>query len=323
MLDLPRCLLAVAAVVFSLQGVAQTADTYPNKPIRVVVPVVAGGNMDLTVRQLMQGVSTDLGQPIVVENRPGASLLVGTQYVAKSPPDGYTLLAMSNTFVTAPSLIAESGYDPIKDFTGVGMMSVVPLVVVVGPNSPIRTMADLVAVAKSKPESISYGSAGSGSSPHFAAAMLFLQMGANVLHVPYKGAAAALVDVMGERLTLMIDTLNTSLPHIKSGKLHALAVTSAERSPALPNVPTVAESGFPGYATGAWLGIAAPTGTPAAAVDRFSAAMAKAMTPELREQMLASGNELRSMTPRQFTDYIRRETETVARVIKEAKITAN
>ena len=152
MLKLPRCLLAVAAVVFSLQAVAQTADTYPNKPIRVVVPVVAGGNMDLTVRQLMQGVSTDLGQPIVVENRPGASLLVGTQYVAKSPPDGYTLLAMSNTFVTAPSLIADAGYDPIKDFTGVGMMSVVPLVVVVGPNSPIRTMADLVAVAKSKPE---------------------------------------------------------------------------------------------------------------------------------------------------------------------------
>lgn len=323
MLKLSQLLGAGAALLLALSAGAQSTDNYPSKPIRVVVPVVAGGNLDLTTRQLMQGVASQLGQSIVVENRPGASLLLGTQYVAKAPADGYTLLAMSNTFVTAPSLIADAGYDPIKDFTGVGMMSVVPLVVMVNGNSPIKSMADLVALSKSDPSKVSYGSAGAGSSSHFAAAMLFLQMGANVLHVPYKGNAAALIDVMGGRVTLVIDTMNTSLQHIKGGTLRALAVTSPRRSPALPNVPTVAESGFPGYATAAFIGISAPAGTPPAAVERFSAAMARAMTPELREKLLADGVEMQSTTPQQFSEYIRQETARFSKVIKEAKITAN
>jgi len=318
-----RILLAITGLALSLQCVAQASADYPNKPIRVVVPVVPGGNMDLTTRQLMQSVSAQLGQPVIVENRPGASLLVGTQYVAKSPADGYTYLAMSNTFATAPSLLADAGYDPIKDFTGVGMMSVVPLAVVVSQSSPLKSMADLVALARSQPNAVSYGSAGSGSSPHIAAAMLFLQMGATGLHVPYKGSAAALLDVMGGRVTMMIDTLNTALQQIQAGKLRALAVTSAKRSPALPDVPTVVESGFPGYTSAAWLGIAAPAGTPADAVARFSQAMERAMTPEMRTRMRATGVEMQNMTPGEFTNYVHLQVRTIAGVIKEARITAD
>ena len=317
-------LIVMLAIVGKTSIVLSADADYPSKPIRVIVPTVAGGTLDLYTRALMQAVSPLLGQSIVVENKPGASLLIGTQLVAKSPPDGYTLLAMSNTFVTAPSLIKDTGYDPVKDFVGVGLMNDVPLVILVSADSPYKTLNDLVAVAKASPDKISYGSAGSGSSSHFAAASFFLQMGSKILHVPYKGNAPALLDVMGGRVTMVIDAVSVAAQHVKSGKLRALAVTSSQRSPMFPDVPTIAESGFPGYALTAFAGIAAPVGTPRVAIDRFHAAMARAMSNDLRERFLKDGVELRaSQSPQFFNDFIAQETSRYMRVIKDAGISVD
>src|SRR5258707_9605879 len=238
-----RIVLSAALSACGTAAVAQ-AD-YPHHAIRIVVPLAAGGNVDIVARTLAEPISRSLGQPVVVENRPGASSLVGTQFVAKSAPDGYTLLAMANTFATVPLIVPDPGYDPLKDFAGVTQTCLVPQVLVVNPSLPAQSVRELIALAKAQPGRVSYASSGNGSTGHMAAELFNGQAGGKILHVPYKGNSQAIVDVISGQVTMMFDQGSTSAPQIRAGKLRALAVTSSKRSPLLPEVPTVDESGVP------------------------------------------------------------------------------
>lgn len=296
-------------------------ESFPSKPIRVVVGTAAGGNLDLGTRDLMREMSVVIGVPIIVENRPGASMLVGTQYAAKAAPDGYTLLAVSNTFATAPSLLTTAGYDPVRDFEGVGQMTVSPLMLVVAGNSPLTSIQDLVAQAKERPGQLSYGSAGIGSTSHMAPALLMLQAGASALHVPYKGNVPALVDLIGGRVTFVIAAISDVAERIKAGQFRALGMATLKRSPLMPGVPAISEAGYPGYELVAFGGLATPAGTPREVRVRLHAALTRAMTPALRERWAANGVEIRgSESPDQFSAFIRQETGRYARLVKDLGI---
>jgi len=229
---LARIVLSVALSACGTAALAQ-AD-YPHRAIRIIVPLAAGGNVDLVARTLADQVSKSLGQPVLVENRPGASSLVGTQFVAKSAADGYTLLAVANTFATVPLIVASPGYDPLKDFTGITLTCLVPQVLVVNPALPAQSVKELVALAKSQPGKISYASSGNGSTGHMAAELFNRQAGVTMLHVPYKGNSQALIDVIGGQVAMMFDQVSTSTPQIKACKVRAIAVTSLARSALLP-----------------------------------------------------------------------------------------
>src|SRR5437773_6134927 len=243
-------------------ALAQATADYPHRTIRIIVPLAAGGNVDIVARTLADRVSKSLGQPVLVENRPGASSLVGTQFVARSAPDGYTVLAVANTFATVPLIVSNPGYDPLKDFTGVTLTCLVPQVLVVNPSLPAQSVRELIALAKAQPGGISYATSGNGSTGHMAAELFNRQAGVKMLHVPYKGNSQALIDVIGGQVAMMFDQVSTSAPQIKAGKVRALAVTSLKRSPLLPEVPTVDESGVPGYEDLTFNGLVAPSGTP-------------------------------------------------------------
>jgi tripartite-type tricarboxylate transporter receptor subunit TctC len=313
-------LLAGSAALVALPALADP--TYPNRPVRVIVPSAPGGNLDTSTRALMRELSPILGQPIVIENRPGASLLVGTQYVAKSPPDGYTLLAMSNTFTVAPSVVAQPGYDPIRDFDPVSIINASPLVIVVRPQSPVQNLQQLVQLARDKPDQVTYGSAGSGSSSHLAPLLFFREAGApRAVHIPYKGNAPAIVDVMGGHLMMVMDAVITTHEHIKAGRLKGLAVAARSRVPAIPDVPTFAEQGHPGIVLEAFSGICAPAGTPREIRAKLHQGLTQAMKPEMRERLRANGQDLRaSASPEEFGEFIRGEVTRFARVVKEAGI---
>jgi tripartite-type tricarboxylate transporter receptor subunit TctC len=300
---------------------AQGAD-YPSRAVHVVVPLVAGGNLDLVARTVAEQISKRLGQPVVVENRPGASSLVGTQYVAKAAPDGYTLLAMANTFATVPLIVPEPGYDPLKDFAGVTLTCLVPQVLVVNPSTSARSVKELIALARSEPGKISYGSSGNGSTGHMAAELFSRQAGIKLLHVPYKGNSQALVDVIGGQISMMFDQVSTSAPQIKAGKVRPLAVTSAKRSPLLPEVPTVDESGLAGYEDVTFNGLVAPAGTPRDILLRLNRAVAGAVSePDLYQRFIDRGVELKaSASPEEFTAHIRAEFEKKKRLAREAGI---
>ncbi len=296
-------------------------ESYPSRPIRVVVPTAPGGNLDLATRDLMREMATVIGQPVVVENRPGASLLVGAQFVAKSAPDGYTLLAMSNTFATAPHLLTTAGYDPIKDFEGVGQMTISPLMLVVASSSSVTSIQGLVAMARERPGEVSYGSAGIGSTSHMAPAMLFLQAGVTALHVPYKGNAPALIDVGAGRVTFTIAAISDVAERVKAGHFRALGMATMKRSPLMPGVPTIAEAGYPGYELVAFAGLAAPAGTPREARMRLHGALARSMTPAVRERWAANGVEISgSESADHFSAFIRTETARYGKLVKDLGI---
>jgi tripartite-type tricarboxylate transporter receptor subunit TctC len=317
-------LMAVAAVVLvhAADANSQAAGAYPAKAVRIVVPLAPGGNVDLVVRSLAQYLTENLGQQVLVENRPGASSLVGTQFVAKSPPDGYILLAMANTFATVPSIIPNAGYDPLKDFTGVTLTCLVPQVLVASPALPVRSVRDLVALAKARPDAISYATSGNGSTGHMAAELFNRQAGIRMLHVPYKGNSQAIVDVIGGQVAIMFDQISTSAPHIGSGKLRALAVTSRARSPLFPRLPTIDEAGLPGYEDITFNGLMAPAGTPREILARLNAEVGKVVRlPELRSRFLEKGVELTaSARPDEFTAYVKTEYDKKARLAREAGI---
>src|SRR5712691_11515479 len=244
---LSRILLSAVLSGCEKNTLAQSTADYPHRAIRIIVPLAAGGNVDIVARTLADQISKNLGQPVLVENRPGASSLVGTQFVAKAAPDGYTLLAVANTFATVPLIVANPGYDPLKDFAGITLTCLVPQVLVVNPSLPAQSVKELIALARAQPGEISYATSGNGSTGHMAAELFNRQAGVKMLHVPYKGNSQALIDVIGGHVAMMFDQVSTSTPHIKAGKLRALAVTSLARSPLLPEVPTVDEAGVPGY----------------------------------------------------------------------------
>ena len=315
----------VLSTVLSICGapaLAQSPADYPSRAIRIIVPLAAGGNVDLVARALADRLAKSQGQPVLIENRPGASSLVGTQFVAKSPADGYTLLAMANTFATVPLIVPNPGYDPLKDFTGVTLTCLVPQVIIVNPALPARSVRELIALAKARPGNISYGTSGNGSTGHMAAELLNRQAGVKMLHVPYKGNSQALVDVIGGQVAMMFDQVSTSAPQIKAGKVRALAVTSLKRSPLLPDVPTVDESGVPGYEDITFNGLVAPAGTAREILVRLNRAVAEAVrVPDLYNRFIERGVELRaSASPEEFTQYVKAEFEKKGRLAREAGI---
>jgi len=296
--------------------------TYPNKPVRIIVPVAAGGNQEITIRAVADEMSRSLGQPLLIEAKPSASALVGTQFVARSAPDGYTLLSVSTTFSRAATLVAHAGYDPVKDFVGVSLVSRIPQVLEVNPSLPVHSVAELIALAKEKPGQLSYATSGIGSTGHIAAELFMRQAGIRMLHVPYKGNAQSLTDVLGGQVNLMFDQMSTSLAHIHAGKLRALGVTSRERSQLLPEVPTIAEQGLPGFEDVTWTALMAPAGTPAEIVERLRAAVATAVAqPELRKRFLERAIELQaSASSQEFTAYVKSEVESFARLARDANL---
>jgi tripartite-type tricarboxylate transporter receptor subunit TctC len=315
---------ALAAALLVLGATVAQAQTggYPSRAVRIIVPFAPGGNVDLVARAVAQPLAERLGQQVIVDNRPGASGLVGTHLVAKSPADGYTLLAMANTFAVVPSLMSNPGYDPLKDFAAISLTCRVPQVLVVNPALPVRTVKQLVTLAKARPGEISYASAGTGGTGHMAAELFNRHAGLKMLHVPYKGNAQAIVDVISGQVTMMFDQVSTSAPHIRAGKLRALAVTSLERSRLFPELPTIDESGVRGFEDITFNGLVAPAGTPRDTVARLHAEIAKAVrVPALNKRFLERGVELAaSASPDAFAAYIRAEFVKKAKLAREAGI---
>src|SRR5438552_5514155 len=322
--DMRLAAILLAAVLWGCGPVAlaQATADYPHRAIRIIVPLAAGGNVDIVARTLADQVSKSLGQPLLVENRPGASSLVGTQFVARSPADGYTLLAIANTFATVPLIVATPGYDPLKDLTGITLTCLVPQVLVANPALPARSVRELVALARSQPGKISYASSGNGSTGHMAAELFNRQAGVTMLHVPYKGNSQPLVDVISGEVAMMFDQVSTSTPQLKAGKVRAIAVTSLVRSALLPEVPTVDESGVPGYEDITFNGMVAPAGTPRDVLLRLNRAVAEAVRDaDLYQRFIERGVELKaSASPEEFTEYIRAEFEKKGRLAREAGI---
>ena len=319
-----RALLLAAAVLVTAYSANLPGQSYPVKPVRLVVPLVPGGNLDIVARAVAQRLGEGLGQQVIVENRPGASSLVGTQYVAKSAPDGYTLLAMANTFTSVPAVIANPGYDPVKDFTGVTMTCKVAQVLVINPSLPVKSVKELVALAKARPGELSYASSGNGSTGHFAAELFNQKTGLKMLHVPYKGNAQAIVDIIAGQVMMMYDQVSTSAPLVKAGKLRALAVTSSTRSNLFPDLPTISEAGVKGYEAITFNGLLAPAGTPRDALTRLQSEVAKAVAaPAMRNSFLERGVELTaSRSPDEFSGYIRSEVAANATLARNAGIVA-
>ncbi|MGH8617669.1 MAG: Bug family tripartite tricarboxylate transporter substrate binding protein [Burkholderiales bacterium] len=306
-----------AAVTCSTQ-----AQTFPAKPIRIIVPLAPGGNVDIVARLLAQHMAETFGQQVIVDNRPGASSLVGTQQVAKAPGDGYTLLAMANTFAMVPSIISNPGYDPLKDFSAVTLTCLVPQVVIVNPSLPVRSIKELIALARARPGQIAYGTSGAGGTGHMATVLLANQTGVKLLHIPYKGNAPALIDLVGGQIMMMFDQISTSEQYIKGGKVRALAVSSLTRSPLFPDLPTISESGAPGYEDVTFNGLMAPAGTPLTARARIQEEVARIVRiPALRDRYLERGIELKaSASPDEFAAYVKAEFDKKAKLAREANI---
>src|SRR5712692_7326507 len=313
-------------IVFSLlfYAVAALGQAYPAKPVKIVVPLVPGGNQDIVARAVAEELSRGLGQQVIVENRPGQSAIIGTQFVKASSPDGYTLLSVAVTFARVPGIVAAAGYDPRTDFTGVSLVCRIPQMLVVNPGFPARSVQELVALARAKPGEISYGSSGNGSTGHVAAELFMRMTGVKLLHVMYKGNAQAIVDVMGGQVVMMFDQVSTSTGHVRGGKLRALGVTTLARSPLFPDVPTLHEAGLTNYEDVTWNGIVAPAGTPREVVSRLHAEIARALgNAEFRKRCLERGIDLAAGTsPEEFSSYIRAEADAFVKLVKDAGMKA-
>ena len=317
--------MTCGAVVNGL-ALAQTASTgsgqgYPAKPVRIIVPYTAGGPNDSAVRPLSQKLQELLGQPFVVDYRAGANGIIGTEYVAKSPPDGYTLLIISSSFTINTATYAKLPFDAMRDFAAVSSIGTSDIILVVNLVVPARTVKEFVALARARPGKLVYGSSGVGGSLHLAAELLSFTTGIRMVHVPYKGAILALTDVIGGHIDAMYVAAPAAIPQVKAGKVRALAVASRRRAPALPEVPTFAEAGFPGVEVDSRYGILAPAATPYDVVARLNAAMVKALgVTEVRERYTAMGMQALSSTPQEYTDYLRNEMVKLRKVVAAAKL---
>lgn len=315
-----RQVLKAAAAGLSLLPLGLRADIYPAKPIRLVVPFPPGGPTDVLARIVGTRLAERLGQGVIVDNKPGASGMIGADMVAKAAPDGYTLLANASIHVINPSLYAKPRYDAIADFAPISNLADVPLVLVVNPHVPARSVQELIALAKSAKPPLSFASSGNATAPHLAGEAFKVAIGAGSMqHIPYKGSSPALTDLVGGQVQLMFDSLPSSQPFIKSGALRALAVTTLRRSAAMPQVPTLAESGLPGFDFSTWYGIWAPASTPSAIVQRISKEIAGIVRlPEVRQQFLALGAEPVGNTPEEFGAFTRAELAKWAQVVKQS-----
>jgi len=307
------------AFLFLSQGFAQD---YPSKPIRIVVPWPPSGNVDITARTIAPALGEALGQQVIVENRAGAAGTIGSAAVARSAPDGYTLLLCSSGTITAgPAVFKTLPYDPVKDFIAVGGIQSVPIVLTAAPKTPVTNYQEYVALAKKKDGQLSIASAGSGSSNHLAIELLIRQANLKLLHVPYKGSGPALTDLLGSQVESMMDQLTASIGHIRDGRIKALAISSRSRSPLLPNVPTLDESGVKGYEASTFTGIFAPSGLDFSIIQKIHAGMRKALSNEtVRERYRTMGVELIEMSQPEFAAYVREDLEKWRRVAREGNI---
>jgi tripartite-type tricarboxylate transporter receptor subunit TctC len=310
------------ACLVSFLALAAQAQDFPSKPVRIVVPWPPSGNVDITARAIAPALGEALGQQVIVENRAGAAGRIGSEAVARSAADGYTLLLGSTGTITAgPAVFRNLGYDPVKDFVPVGGIQSVPIVLTVAPKTPAASYQEYVALAKKKDGQLSIASAGSGSSNHLAIELLIRMADLKLLHVPYKGSGPALTDLLGSQVESMMDQLTASIGYIKDGRLRALAITSSKRSPALPDVPTLDELGVKGYEASTFTGIFAPSGIPPGALDRLSSSLRKALQDNtVRERYRAMGVDLIEMSQPQFAAYVRDDYEKWKRVAREGNI---
>jgi tripartite-type tricarboxylate transporter receptor subunit TctC len=304
-------------------GMTVSAQSYPSKPIKIVVPYPPGGFNDTLGRTLAAKFTEAWGQPAVVENKPGANTLIGSDFVAKSPPDGYTLLVVAFPFAVTPSLIRNMPYDTLKDFAPVVLAAQSPNLLVVNPSLPVKTVGELIALAKAKPNALSYASTGNGSSNHISMELFKSLAGVQIVHIPYKGSAPAVTDLLGGQVQLMFDNVPNVLPHVKAGKLVALGQTGTKRSPLISDIPTVAEAGVPGYEVTVWFGLVAPAGTPREVAQKLNAEVIRILAmPDVRERFLAQGVEPAGGTPEQFGEHIRAQMAKWAKVVSDAGVKA-
>ncbi|GHC96360.1 MFS transporter [Pseudorhodoferax aquiterrae] len=318
-----RRLLACAASLACLATLPAQAETWPAKPVRLVVGYAAGGATDVVTRLVGQKMGELLGQPIVVDNRTGANSNVGAEVVARAPADGYTLYVYTIANTINASLYGKLGYDPRKDFAPIGLMAKIPNILVVHPSLPVKTVADYQRFAKAEKNGITFASSGSGSSIHLSGEMFKMQTGLNMLHVPYRGSAPAVADLLGGQVQSMFDNAPSSLPHVQSGKLRAIAVTSAQRLPMLPDVPTLAESGFPGLDVQSWFGLAAPAGTPAPVIAQLNKALNQALdAPEVKKRLQDLAASPASGTPEQMRTFAEAEITRWQAVVKASGASA-
>jgi tripartite-type tricarboxylate transporter receptor subunit TctC len=316
-----RLKATVLACVLTLTALHAAAQAYPTRPIRIVVPATTGGAIDLIARSLAEKMPATLGQPVVVENKPGASNNLGTDFVAKSPPDGYTLVIIASSHATNKFLFKSLPYDPVRDFEPVVYTHVVPLLLAVHPSVGAKTVPELIAWINANPEKASFATSGPGSSLHMAAELFMSMSKTRMQQVPYKGSSAAHPDLLAGRTAMIFDTVTAIRPHVRSGAVRGIAVTTLARSSAVPELPTIAESGLPGYDASTWGGILAPAGTPKDAVTKLNAAINAALkTEDVRGRLVASGVEIQGGTPEQFGAVIRNEVDKWGRIVKEAGI---
>jgi tripartite-type tricarboxylate transporter receptor subunit TctC len=313
--------LVAAFCILLAAGLAAQARGYPDKPVRLVVPYAAGGSTDVIARALGQKLSEIWGQPVVIDNRPGASTIIATEIVAKSAPDGYTLLVTTTSFTIVPSLTRALPYDAQKDFEPITLINTTPLVLVVNPGVPANSVKELIALAKARPGALNFGSAGSGGSNHLAGELFNAMAGVKMVHVPYKGNAPALNDLVGGHVDVVFNGLTSAIPLIKAGKLRPLAVTSPTRAGALPEIPTLDETGLKGFQAVAWNGLSAPARTPKEVIDRINSDVLKVIrSPGLAERLKTEGADPVGNSPEQFAAFLREETAKWSKVIKFAKI---
>ena len=313
-----RALIAGLLALFIAQAAAQP---YPSRPVKIVVPATPGGAIDLIARTLADKLTVSLAQPVLVENKPGAANNLGTDFVAKSPPDGYTLLICASSHATNKHLYKDLPYDPVKDFEPIVYTHVVPLLLAVHPSVPAKNVEELTAWVKANPDKAIYASSGPGSSLHMAAELYMSMTGTKMHHVPYKGSSAAHPDLLAGRTAMIFDTITAVRGHVKAGTLRGIAVTTLKRASSMPELPTIAESGLPGYDASTWGGILAPARTPKPVVARLNGVINSALKQEdVRAKLAGAGIEIQGGTPEEFGDVIKNEIDKWGRIVKQAGI---
>jgi tripartite-type tricarboxylate transporter receptor subunit TctC len=313
--------IASSAVVLSLFSLDAVSQDYPSRPIRIVVPVAAGGSPDVLARLIGEKLRARLGQPIVVDNRVGAGQMIGSELVAKSPPDGYTIMLPTATFSGSAAIQSKLAFDPVNDLTGVAMVGVGPLLVIVHPSLPVKNIKELVALAKSRAGQVNYGSAGSGSVIHFAAEVFAAETGIDIVHVPYKSGAPAVAAAVAGEVPMVFMSLPSAWAQVKANRLRAIAVTSAKRSAFVPDLPTVAEAGVPGYEAQQWWGVLAPAKVPAAIVNKLNSEINTILAADdMRSKLAHEGAEPVLMSPQEFSRFVHSEIAKFRKIIRERNI---
>jgi tripartite-type tricarboxylate transporter receptor subunit TctC len=314
-------LLLASLIAIALQALPVYAQKYPAKPIRIVVPYTPGGPTDILARAVGQSMNEAWGQPVIIDNKPGNSGNLGTAQVAKSPADGYTLASVGISYSVAPALDAKLGYDPVKDLTPITLMASVNNLLVVHPSLPAKSVKELIAFAKARPNQVSFASGGPGGAQHLAGELFNSLAGIHMEHIPYKGSAPGLVALIGGEVIVGFTDMLITLPHVKSGKLRALAVTGSTRSNLIPDLPTVNEAGLKGYSVTAWFGLLAPTGTPAEIINQLNAETVKSLkTPQMKERLAAIGADAAAGSTAEFGAFLKNEMTKWAKVVKAAGI---